>query len=147
MKQSVWEKLMVERLRTIEIKKKAYASTLEQLERLNDRAYQMKGPVTDSTPVSGGALNREEERRLNNIALREEIDLNLDTLAIDIDLHNKTWRELTKQEQTVLTYFYIDRPPNYIDQLVNLLHFERSTIYNIKDEALYKLTMLTYGSK
>lgn len=145
MKQTVWEKLMIERLRTIEIKKQSYESTCTRLLQIKEEAQKMNGPVLSSTPVSGGKYNREEERRLNNLALQEELEINIKQLRTDIRLHERNWAKLDKKEQLVLHYFFVDRPHNYIDQLMLQLHCERATVYRIKDDAMYKLTMLTYG--
>jgi len=145
-KQSIWERLMIERLRTIEVKQAAYTSIQDQIVALKERAYDLKGPVLSSIPISGSGGNREETRRLNNIALKEELEKNITRLEADVHLHERTWAKLSPKEQTVLQSFYLNRPRNHVLKLMQLFHCEQATVYRIKDEALYKLTMLTYGS-
>lgn len=52
---------------------------------------------------------------------------------------------LEEREKTVLHYFYIDRPFDYIEILSEILNVERSQIYRIKDKALTKLSKMLYG--
>ncbi len=56
MRLSIWEKLAIEQLREIELKKSAYKNTIDHISRLKSESTKMKGPVLDSTPVSGGRL-------------------------------------------------------------------------------------------
>lgn len=145
MKQSKWEFLAIDLLRNIEIKKKAYNHAIENIKRLNEQYEKVKGPALSTTPVSGGMLNREEERRLDNLADREELEASADILKFEIQRHEKAWQELTQKEKQVLDYFYITRPNNHIDKLCEILSYEQRQVYNIKNDAMYKYTMLTYG--
>ena len=147
MRQSVWERLVIEQLRDIELKRDAFQMALEHIRRLRDDAKTLKGVVHDTTPCEGGHLNKEEERRLNSLALREELELNARILRRDINTFNAAWKQLNENEQIVLTYFFINRPKNHIDFLMEKLNYERSKIYYLKDDALYKLTMLLYASR
>ena len=65
----------------------------------------------------------------------------------EINLFNQAWEQLDKNDQLVLTYFYINRSRDYIDRLMQILNYEKRKVYYLKDEALYKLTLLIYGSK
>ena len=76
MRQSLWEKLVIEQLRDIELKKSAYCNVLGRIQRLKDESGKVKGTVLSTTPVMGGQLNKEEERRLNNLSLCEELSTN-----------------------------------------------------------------------
>lgn len=147
MRKSVWERLMEDRLRTIAVKLDAYTTASDHLDQLRSAACEVKGPVLSRVPISGTGGNREEGRRLNNIALQEEIERNLAKLRQDVELHEKNWPKLTDQERTVLDYFYINRQRNHMQVLMKKFHCEKSTVYRMKDDALFKLTMLTYGDK
>lgn len=147
MRQSLWEKLVIEQLRDIELKKSAYCNVLGRIQRLKDESGKVKGTVLSTTPVMGGQLNKEEERRLNNLSLCEELSTNARKLKKEINLFNQAWEQLDKNDQLVLTYFYINRSRDYIDRLMQILNYEKRKVYYLKDEALYKLTLLIYGSK
>ena len=62
-----------------------------------------------------------------------------------IDRVNRGLGVLDEREQKILNSFYIHRMPGYIDKLTEELFCEKSTIYRIKDEALYKFTIAMYG--
>lgn len=53
---------------------------------------------------------------------------------------------LDEIEKKVLDYFYISRPYNHIKLLMDELHYEKSQVYRLKDEALSKYTSLRYGA-
>lgn len=143
----LWQEVTKDLLRNIELKRKAYHKLLAQLQRLEEEYERLKGPVLSDIAVQGGMLNKEEERRLNNLVEREELEMAADLLKLEIEAFEEAWKELTPKEQTVLTYFYISRTHDYLDRLCEMYHCEKTKIYNIKDEALYKLTMLRYGQK
>lgn len=147
MRQSVWERLVIEQLRDIELKRAAYENAIDHIKRLKEEASKVRGPVLSTQPCEGGKLNKEEERRLNNLSLCEEITANAKRLRKDLIVFDQAWNQLTNNEQIVLTYFFINRPKNHIDFLMEKLNYERSKIYYLKDDALYKLTMLLYASR
>ena len=147
MRQSLWERFTIERLKDIEIERNAYRNVLDHIGRLRGEAGKVKGTVLSTTPVTGGMLNKEEERRLNNLSLCEELEANARKLRKDVNTFNQAWEQLTDNEKLVLTYFYVDRPTNYVEKLMEKLRYEKSKVYYLKDEALYRLTMLIYGSK
>ena len=124
---TVWITLAIDLLRNIEAKKAAYANVTKRLEWLNEQYERIKGPVLDTTPVQGGALNREEDRRLDNLAEREELEITADMLKHEIEAYERAWGQLGKQFQLVLTYFFVSRPRNHVDKLVDVLRVEKAT--------------------
>jgi len=147
MRQSLWERFTIERLKDIEIKRNAYRNVIDHINRLKGEYTKVKGAVLDSTPVAGGQLNKEEERRLNNLSMCEELETNARRLKKDINIFDQAWDKLTDNERILLSYFYIDRPSNFVEKLMVKFSYEKSKVYYLKDEALYRLTMLIYGSK
>jgi hypothetical protein len=147
MRQSLWERLTIERLKDIEIKRNAYRNVLDHISRLRDEYGKVKGTVLSTTPVSGGMLNKEEERRLNNLSLCEELEANARKLRKEINIFNQGWDKLNENEQLILTYFYVNRPNNFIEKLMKLLFCEKTKVYELKNEALYRLTILIYGTQ
>lgn len=146
LRQSVWQRLTVERLREIDLKRQAYSNLCDRLRYLEGELQKVKGPVLSTTPVSGGMLNKEEERRLNNISLRAELTTNAQKLKREINTFNKAWEQLTEKEQLVLTYFFIMPQKNCVERLMDQLGCEARKIYYLRNEALYKLTVLLYGA-
>jgi hypothetical protein len=52
---------------------------------------------------------------------------------------------LDDRERLVLERFYIQRTRGHVERLMDELHFEKSRVYQCKDEALYKFTISMYG--
>jgi len=146
MRQSVWQKLTIERLREIDLKRQAYGNLLGRLTFLEDELQKVKGPVLSTTPVQGGMLNKEEERRLNNISLRVELTTNAQKLKREIDDFEFAWEGLSEYEQLVLTLFFIAPQRDCVKRLSEQLGCEARKIYYLRNEALYKLTVLLYGA-
>lgn len=53
---------------------------------------------------------------------------------------------LTGQQRLVLEKFYIDRCPRHTEWLMEQLCVEQAQIYRLKDEALKRFTLATYGA-
>lgn len=145
MRHSVWQRLTIELLREINIKRKALSNIQERLSYLKDEMERVKGPVLNTTPVQGGALNKEEERRLNNIALRAEMTLNAKELEREIENFDKAWQCLTELERIVLTVFFVEQQRDCVKRLSDQLGCEKSKIYYLRNDALYKMTLFLYG--
>lgn len=145
MRHSVWQRLTIELLREINTKRKALSNIQERLSYLKDEMERVKGPVLNTTPVQGGALNKEEERRLNNIALRAEMTLNAKELEREIENFDRAWQCLTELERIVLTVFFVEQQRDCVKRLSDQLGCEKSKIYYLRNDALYKMTLFLYG--
>ena len=62
-----------------------------------------------------------------------------------LDLIERGLASLDKTERLVLDRFYIDRPKNHVERLMEELNYEKTRVYEIKDQALYKFTIAMYG--
>ena len=54
-------------------------------------------------------------------------------------------RSLNAQQRDILNEFYMSRTPGYIERLMERYHVERARVYQLKDQALYDLTITLYG--
>lgn len=144
-RQSVWERLAIDQLREIDIKRKSLQNVKDRLTTIRYEIVDAKNSLPSLAPAVGGVLNREETRRTDNIALQKELRRSYQQLKNDIDSFEKAWEKLDQDEQLVLSKFFISRTRSYIDELCNQLFCEKTKVYQIKDEALYKFTMGLYG--
>lgn len=144
-RQSVWERLAIDSLRNIQIKRKSLDNVEERLDKIRDELSGLKGTAASLAPAVGGILNKEEARRIDCVTLERELSKSLQELKNDIESFDNAWIGLDENEQIVLTRFFIFRTKDYIDRLIDELNYEKSKIYEIKDEALYKFTMYLYG--
>ena len=104
----------------------------------------LKGCATDSEAVDGGA-SRSEDHLLNNIVKRDKLKQNNELAEKFVQTIEKTLYLLPKQQQEILTEFFVDRSRGHIERLMDKMHVEKSRAYELKDEALHNFTILRYG--
>ena len=95
-------------------------------------------------PVKGG-MSRQEDAMLNNIVKRDRLSATLEIVTELVALVENALKTLSSEDQMILTMFYIDRKPTYIEDLCEKFSIERSQVYRKKDEAIKRLTMTLYG--
>ena len=139
-----WGSISIERLNDYNTRLVAVVSIQEQIESLELQYSSIRSAATEDTPVRGGGSNR-EDALLNNIAKREELKRNLEIAEKEISITQKGLSVLSEQERRVLTMFYIARPKDYMKRLCEEMMFEKTKIYQIKDQALTKFTKAVYG--
>ena len=127
-----WISESVSDLRLYGQRKKFLENVDNQLIWLENDFAALKGCATDSEAVDGGA-SRSEDHLLNNIVKRDKLR------------QNKELYLLPRQQQEILTEFFIDRSKGHIERLMDKYHIERSHVYRLKDEALHNFTVLMYG--
>ena len=104
----------------------------------------LKGCATDSEAVDGGA-SRSEDHLLNNIVKRDKLRQNKELSEKFVQTIERTLYLLPRQQQEILTEFFIDRSKGHIERLMDKMHIEKSRVYELKDEALHNFTILRYG--
>ena len=111
---------------------------------LEDNATSIKTGMSDATPVMGGT-SRAEDKLIHNIALRERLTLN--NLAVEklVGMIDDALTVLSDVERLVLTRMYINQEKRAVDRLCEELAYEKSRIYQIKDQALQKFTVAMYA--
>lgn len=139
-----WQKISIDRLRDYETRQRALLLIPEQLESLNMSFSAVRAARTDGTPVKEGG-NKREDALINNIVMRQELERNLEIVEAEIEITEKGLASLTEEEKTVLYKFFINRPRRHIEELCESLNYEKTRIYEIKENALRKFTLACYG--
>ncbi len=62
-----------------------------------------------------------------------------------VSLVERGLSELQPTQRQVLTEFYVDRRPEYIDHLCTSLNVEQANLYKIKNAAIKEFTLKMYG--
>lgn len=140
-----WKKISIERLREYEARKEALSLIPEQLEALELSFTAIRAATTDGTPVNGGGGNKREDALINNIAKREELKRSLEIAKRETEITEKGLELLTDEQKKILFLFYIHRTRNHVERLCEELCYEKSKIYELKDEALKIFTMSVCG--
>ena len=111
---------------------------------LKEEMTTLKGVSTDRIPVRGGA-SRMEDALVNNIVERQRLELTYKFTQKLVSLTKQGLDALDPQERDLLKRFYVEESKYTADQLCDELHLERSRVYKLKDQALYKFTINMYG--
>ncbi len=139
-----WKKCAEDDLRKYLRQKSALDNIPERIEALRAEYYSAKITNMSSAPVKGGG-NRIEDALLNNITKRKRLEYTRASLKRLVDLTERGLAGLSDEERLILETFYVSRPPRHVEVLMERLGYERTRIYEIKDEALYKFTIFQYG--
>ncbi len=139
-----WKAEAVKDLKSYPQRKESIENIKERIKILDEQFTSLKG-ISVGEPVMGG-FSRQEEKMLDNISERERLGFSLKIAEALVELTEKGLEVLDKKERAVLEGFYINREDNHIDVLCERLHFEKTRLYEIKDNALRKFTMAMYGT-
>ena len=138
-----WQKEAINDLRKYLSRKNSIDSMTEKIKSLEERAQRFGG-TSNSTPVQGGG-NKSEDTLINCIAEKIRLEENLEIAKRFVSTVERGLNYLSSDELTVLNLFYINRPTNHIERACDALHCEKSTVYRIKDSALYRFTVAMYA--
>ncbi len=139
-----WKAEATRDLKSYPQRKQAVDNLKERIEILEEQFVSLKG-VSVGEPVRGG-LSKQEQKWLDNISERERLGFSLKIAEELIRLTEKGLEVLTERERKVLEGFYINPQENHVDLLCEELHFEKSSLYRLKDDALRKFTIAMYGT-
>ena len=140
-----WRREAANDLMNYSRRKESLENMREQMAALKAQFGAIKSSSNDSTPVMGGGESRYEDRLLNNIVKRERLGLTYQATKRLVNVVEKGLSSLSEQERHVIDRFYINRTKDYIERLMSEMGYERSRVYQIKDDALYKFTICMYG--
>ena len=144
-RQSIWIKLAIDQLKEIELKRQSLINVQERIANLKPELSSVRATAASLAPAAGGELNKQESWIIDCIALERELQNSERQLKIEIKSFDRAWENLTEEEKLVLESFYINRSKDYIDRLCEMFCCEKTKVYQMKDEALYKFTMQLYG--
>lgn len=139
-----WQKEAINDLRNYLPRKRAVESMRERKRALEEKFQSIKCVTMDADPVKGGG-SRMEDNLLNNITERERLDLNIKATTRLLALTEKGLGYLDDRQRMILHSFYVERPNDHVGELMEKLHMERSRVYQLKDEALYRFTVGMFG--
>lgn len=140
-----WKRAAIEDLRYYRDHRDSLRNIPERIEALKHQYEAIKCSNASREPVQGGT-SRVEDSMLNNIVERERLRNNYAAAKRLVGMIQRGLAGLDDTERRVLDRFYIDRPKDgHVERLENELHAEKSTIYRIKEQALYRFTVCMYG--
>lgn len=138
-----WQKEAINDLKVYNARKVSIISMSEKIKELEAKAERL-GSASSNVPVQGGS-SKGEDVRINCIIECDRLKTNIRTVRHWLGSVEKGLNTLTEDERKVLDGFYINKTTRHIDKLCDTLHCEKSTVYRLKDSALYKFTIAMYG--
>lgn len=139
-----WKREAIQDLKSYPQRKQSLDNIAERIRALDERFRSLK-MISIDTPVMGGG-SKQEENWINNIAERESLEMSLEISRKLVKLTERGLDVLDPTERRVIELFYITPCHNHIDRLCDELNFEKSRIYQIKDNALRKFTLAMFGT-
>lgn len=139
-----WSDCAVQDLKKYQNLKGSIQNIEERIEVLSMRFESVKGPKMSSTPTSGGGTQW-EDKLLDNIVERKRLSMLLEADKKMIEIVERGLKRLNKEEMLVLEMFFINKIRDHVDILKERMNIEKSQVYRIKNQALYKFTISMYG--
>ena len=134
----------MEKLRRYDTMRQALRNIPEEIERLKEDAYGLRGVATDKTPVKGG-YGRREDALLNNLVQQQELEWTLKQVKRWLAVTDRGLLALPQDERMILQQLYLYPEKGALERLCLALGVEQSTVYRKRDEALQRFTMAIYG--
>lgn len=141
-----WKTESIQRLKEYEQRKQALILIPEQIKALEMNFTSIRAARSDAEPVKEGGGNKRENALINNIVKRQELEKSLKVAQLEADITEKALAMLTDEERHILRGFYVHKQRRHVEALCEELNYERTRVYEIKDEALRKFTMACYGT-
>ena len=92
----------------------------------------------------GGGESKREDRLINNIDERRNLERGLKIARRDVALMKKALSALDDRERFVVEQYYMEAAS--AEWIAKELHLEKSMVYIIKDAAEIKLATMNYGT-
>lgn len=140
-----WQKVAVEDLRKYMAMKNSLQAMREKREALSLQAGAVRSSMRSAEPVSGSGASGAEDRMVDNIVERERLGYNYAAVKKLVERVEKALAMLNDRERLVLERFYINRMPDHIERLCGELGYEKTRVYELKEEALRRFTYAMYG--
>lgn len=140
-----WKKAAIDDLRRYRYLTISLDNIPRRIEAIDNELQAIKSARLDNSPVMGGIYNPAEERLITLLEEKSRLEMLYKTDKMLIDTIEKGLAALDATERLVLDRFFINRPRNHVEGLMEELGYERTQIYKIKDQALYNFTLAEYG--
>lgn len=140
-----WKTEATEKLRSYEIMRKALVNLPREIDRL-EAEFTGIGSQRFTGSVTAREQRSREERMLNNIVKRQELQWSLDQAKLWMQNVTEALDALEPEEKGILQQLYICPGTGAMEQLCEKLCLEKSSIYRKRDSALRKFTLAMFGA-
>ena len=139
-----WKTVAKDKLYNYSAKKTSQSNLADEIHELEYSRRSICSAISDGTPVAGGT-NKRDDRFINTMTRQEELKENLRTVSRWLKRVDRGLAELTEEERTILSRFYIYPEKGAAERLAQDLGIDVKTVYWRKDQALRKFTIAMCG--
>ena len=140
----IWRMEAMNELREHTARRQALKNIPSKIAELEAAMTAIRSGTSDGTPVSGGGSGR-ENALLNNIVSREKLEKSLKDTKAAVRRVENALEVLPEEDQRILECFFILPRKDAVFQLADELSIEKKTVYNRRNDALYRFTKAMYG--
>ncbi|MBN2796220.1 MAG: hypothetical protein JXR88_12490 [Clostridia bacterium] len=140
-----WTDCAVQDLKKINGLKSSVVNIAERIEVLEMKFDGIKAVDTTSEISGSSGENNWDNQMLDNIVERERLKMLLEADKKMLNIIQRGLRCLDEIEYKVLDYFFMNKRRDHIEDLKDELSVEKSQVYRLKNNALYKFTIHMYG--
>ncbi len=119
-------------------------NTPDEIQNIRSQMGGATTPKLDGLPSTHDPRNREDSllEAIDQInVLEERYKQAVEYMA----WFKPAWEQLSEEDQLILEILYMDATKNAVDEAMDSLKIERSSVYNKRNHALNILTNLLYG--
>lgn len=139
-----WSNCAVDDLKKYKRLKQSLQNIEERIEVLEMQFTGIKGSKTDKIPAHGGGT-KWEDFMLDNIVERERLKMLKEANEKIVKIIERGLDSLDKTERLILDSFFVSKKHDHVEMLKDKLNLEKSQVYKLKNQALYKFTVSMYG--
>ena len=140
-----WKKEAAEVLREYPAQEFTMERIMEQLDRLEENITGVRVAAFTGVSVVGSKENHQEDRLVNAIAKKEELEEKLKSVRAWMATVDKALEMLSPEERRILDLLNIHRARGNAERLCDELHIEKSRLYDLRDQAFRMFTLSMYG--
>ena len=138
----IWKAFAIDELTIYPAKKEALTSIPERIRELKSEFASLGSPSADKISVQGGGGN---DKAMNNIVQREKLACSLAEAVRFTSRVERCLTILTDEEKEILTRCFIHPEKGAVERIANARGLDKSTVYRMREEALWKFTVAMYG--
>ena len=140
-----WKDEAIGKLQKFEAIRQSLSSIPQEIAQLEVESVSFSRGIS-VLPSGSRNVRGQEQRVLNNLVLRQELQWSLDRARNWIETVSKALETLTPQQRQVLYVFFIHPDPNGLDGICQDLQLEKSSVYRHRDKALERFALAMYGA-
>ncbi len=140
-----WKQFAIDKLGEYNARKQSLTTIPVLIAEIDASMSGVRSARTDNIAVKTTAKNNQEDMLLNCIAKKTELQNNLSRAKKWIQCMDRALEQLQPEERRILELLFIYPAKNNVDRLCDELCVEKSRVYDKRNMALRRFTIILYG--